>query len=309
MKLILFLCFNTLVSTCFTQFKIDANSRFGLGTLYPNSAYRCHIAGNLLCTSYPANPSYELRFKVGNGWPGCEIGASSDILSFWTPEYGYNSLRASDYIKVSDSTLKFEVEPIKSIMSKIILMTPLKYKMEDDKIDGETGKRIKKTKVEFGFFSQEISRLFPEINLTTKDQNGLILLDYDQIIPIAIEGIKEQQKHIDSLEMKIEQLSLLVNILLSKQNTDQSNQNKLFPCIPNPTSDETAISYLIDNNFFQNAEIIIFNSIGQVQLKHQINHSGSGIINVDKKQIGSGTFYYSFFVNGNFIDSKSLVFN
>lgn len=90
----------------YAQLKVDQYGRIGMGTNYPNPSYKCHVAGNLLCTSYPANPSYELRLKVGNGWPGCEIGATSDILAFWTSEYGYTSLRASDFSVMSDSTIK-----------------------------------------------------------------------------------------------------------------------------------------------------------------------------------------------------------
>lgn len=88
------------------QLKVDQYGRIGMGTNYPNPSYKCHVAGNLLCTSYPANPSYELCMKVGSGWPGCEIGATSDILAFWTSEYGYTSLRASDFSVLSDSNVK-----------------------------------------------------------------------------------------------------------------------------------------------------------------------------------------------------------
>lgn len=291
------------------QFKIDANSRFGFGTLYPSTAYRCHVAGNLLCTSYPANPSYELRFKVGNGWPGCEIGASSDILAFWTSEYGYNSLRASDYVKVSDSTLKFDVEPLVSVASKISLMTPLKYKMEDDKIDGESGKRLHKSKTEFGFYSQQINRIFPEINLTCKDPNGIILLDYDQLIPIAIAGIKEQQLRIDSLEKNIIHLNNLVQLLLQNNEFLEKNLNQLFPCIPNPSDNETKISYNIDSKSFRAAEIIISNSSGQTIITQSINQAGPGILSINKKQLGVGIYYISLFVNSININTQSFIFN
>ncbi len=45
----------------FAQLKVDNTGRIGMGTNWPNPGYKCHIAGNLLCTCYPANPYYELR--------------------------------------------------------------------------------------------------------------------------------------------------------------------------------------------------------------------------------------------------------
>ena len=85
-SIVLSIIFAVITLSTFAQLKVDQYGRIGMGTNYPNPGYKCHVSGNLLCTSYPANPYYELRFKVGNGWPGCEIGPSSDILAFWTSD-------------------------------------------------------------------------------------------------------------------------------------------------------------------------------------------------------------------------------
>lgn len=292
----------------FGQFKMDANSRFGFGTMYPNTAYRCHIAGNLLCTSYPSNPSYELRFKVGNGWPWCEIGASSDVLAFWTTEFGYNSLRASDYVKVSDSTVKFEFAPIGNALERIKKIHALKYKMEDDKIDGETGKTIKKVKSEFGFLSQEVKRVFPESNITTIGHNGLILLDYDQMVPIAFSAIQEQQKIIDSLGKSILELNEKIQIILSNRSIDIQEKGHLYPCIPNPSNESTRIFFSLNYQSFENAEIVIYNDLGVKILNYSILSDEENYFDVTKNQIGVGVFNYSLFVNGLLIDSKKLIF-
>lgn len=308
-KLILILLISFSIISINAQFKIDSYGRFGFGTLYPNNSYRCHVAGNLLCTSYPSNPSYELRLKVGNGGSGCEIGASSDIVSFWTTEYGYNSIRASDFIKISDSTLKYEVEPLTGITSKIALMSPLKYKMEDDKIDGETGKRITRTKVELGFYSQEINRIFPEINITTIDDNGLLLLDYDQLIPIAIAGIKEQKERIDSLEREILELTQMVRELSNLKKINVNNESKILNCIPNPSNIETVVSFLIDDNNFKDAEIMIYNSFGQIKSIQKISETGLVNITINKKLVGTGVFYISLYVNSIKFDTQSFIIN
>lgn len=144
----------------FAQLKVDQYGRIGMGTNWPNPGYKCHIAGNLLCTSYPTNPFYELRLKVGNGWPGCEIGASSDILAFWTNEAGYNSLRASDFSVMSDSTMKRNIVPIKSSLDRLMEIRPVHYSIEDNKIDDTTGDLIKKDKQILVFYRNKFGIFF-----------------------------------------------------------------------------------------------------------------------------------------------------
>lgn len=190
----------------YAQLKVDAYGRIGMGTNYPNSGYKCHVAGNLLCTSYPANPFYELRLKVGNGWPGCEIGASSDILAFWTNEAGYTSLRASDFSTMSDSTLKKNIVQINQPLARLMKIRPVFYSTENNKIDGKTGEKILQDKHNFGFLSQQIRDLFPEANITVTDQEGYLLMEYNQVIPIAVASIQEQQKIIDSLKTEMDNL-------------------------------------------------------------------------------------------------------
>jgi hypothetical protein len=151
-SIVLSIIFAIITLSTFAQLKVDQYGRIGMGTNYPNPGYKCHVSGNLLCTSYPANPYYELRFKVGNGWPGCEIGPSSDILAFWTSEYGYASLRASSFITMSDSTLKKNIEPIDQPLERLLKIRPVFYSMEDNKMDGMTGEKKNTGKTQFWIF-------------------------------------------------------------------------------------------------------------------------------------------------------------
>jgi hypothetical protein len=178
----------------FAQLKVAPNGCVGIGFNNPGGAYKLEVKGNLLLSNYASNPYYELRFKVGNGWPGCEIGASSDILAFWTTEFGYSSLRASDFSVMSDSTLKKNIIPINQPLQRLMNIRPVFYTIENNKIDGRTGEKILQDKQNFGFLSQQIRDLFPEANITATDQKGYVLMDYNQIIPIAVASIQEQQK-------------------------------------------------------------------------------------------------------------------
>lgn len=299
-------------SSFFAQLKINQQGRIGMGTNWPNPSYKCHIAGNLLCTSYPANPYYELRLKVGNGWPGCEFGASSDILAFWTSEAGYNSLRASDFTVMSDSTVKSNIVPIKSSLERLMKIRPVHYTIEDNKIDGTTGKLIRKDKLNFGFLSQQIRDLFPEANLTVEDHEGYVLLDYNQILPIIIASIQTQQKMIDSLKMEMtnlkKQLSSNSSLGLGNNNsTTLSSRNVLNQNSPNPFTESTEIKFSIDEQNFRNASILIFDMNGLLIKQYDIQKSGDGLIKINGSELKAGMYIYTLIVNQREVDSKKMI--
>ena len=55
-----------------------------------------------------------------------------------------------------------------------------------------------------GFIAQEIEQQFPEFVVT--NGNGYKSVTYDQLTPVLVEAIKEQQKEIESLKAENEKL-------------------------------------------------------------------------------------------------------
>ena len=286
------------------QLKVDNTGRIGMGTNYPNPEYKCHVAGNLLCTSYPANPFYELKLKVGNGWPGCEIGASSDILAFWTSYAGYTSVRASDFTVMSDSTVKKNILPIRQPLSRLMEIRPVHYTIEDNKINGTTGEIIVQDKQNFGFLSQQIRDLFPEAKLTAEDQNGYVLLDYNQLLPIAVASIQTQQKMIDSLKIEMASLKKQLN---SNNSTTLSSRNVLNQNSPNPFNESTELKFSIEEQNFRNASIVIFDLNGLLIKTYTIQNSGDGSIKINGNELKAGMYIYTLIVNQKEIDSKRMI--
>jgi hypothetical protein len=61
---------------------------------------------------------------------------------------------------------------------------------------------------QIGFSAQEIEKLFPE--LVTTDANGYKSVDYGRMTPVLVEAIKQQQKKIDILEKRLEEIENLL---------------------------------------------------------------------------------------------------
>lgn len=297
----------------FAQLKVDQYGRIGMGTLFPNPAYKCHVAGNLLCSSYPASPFYELQIKVGNGWPGCEIGATSDILAFWSDNtIGYHELRASDFMKMSDSTMKTNVIHIENSLDRMMKIRLVFYSIEDNKIDGLTGEKILKNKFEYGFLSQQIRDLFPEVNITSTDQNGLVLLDYDQLIPIAVAAIQSQQNRIDSLAKEIKNFQTRIDHNISERINSSyfdhtENQNILNQNMPNPFDQKTEIKYTIVDKNFRKATILLFDMSGLLMKEYDIPKAGQSSIVINANEFKPGMYIYTLLVNQIEIDTKRMI--
>jgi len=303
-KIFLTAAFAVFTLSLIAQLKVDNTGRIGMGTTFPNIDYKCHIAGNLLCTSYPANPFYELKLKVGNGWPGCEIGASSDILAFWTSNAGYTSLRASDFTVMSDSTVKKNILPIRQPLSRLMEIRPVHYTIEDNKINGTTGEIIVQDKQNFGFLSQQIRDLFPEAKLTAEDHSGYVLLDYNQLLPIAVASIQTQQKMIDSLKIEMASLKKQLN---SNNSTTLTSRNVLNQNSPNPFNESTELNFSIEEQNFRNASIVIFDLNGLLIKTYVIQNSGDGSIKINGNELKAGMYIYTLIVNQKEIDSKRMI--
>ncbi len=111
------------------QLKVDHNGRIGFGTTTTHPDFIAYLKGNMVLTNYPQLGHNSFYFKVGNGWPGAELGntGSSDGVAFWTGWTGFNILYAEKYIKMSDTKFKFDIVSIQSPIEKLMSLKAYKY--------------------------------------------------------------------------------------------------------------------------------------------------------------------------------------
>ena len=95
---------------------------------------------------------------------------------------------SGDIVSNSDERLKSNIRPIENSL---------------DIIKQLNGKRYTKDEKEsIGLIAQEVEKILPEMVLTSNDEGNIKSVNYQNIIAILIEAIKEQQKQIDSLQTK-----------------------------------------------------------------------------------------------------------
>ncbi len=72
---------------------------------------------------------------------------------------------------------------------------------------------------QIGFIAQELEKIYPELVKTDKD--GYKMVDYSHLTPILVEAIKEQQKQIDELNKKVDQMQSQISNSPAKTNENR----------------------------------------------------------------------------------------
>ena len=92
----------------------------------------------------------------------------------------------------SDARLKSNIVSLGSTLSKLLL------------IDGKSYIMNKSGKEKIGILAQEVQEVFPE--LVSKDDNEMLSVNYQGLVPVLINAVKEQEDKISRLENLVEKL-------------------------------------------------------------------------------------------------------
>ena len=104
-----------------------------------------------------------------------------------------NDLTVTGDVNVSsDARLKSNIISLGSTLSKLLL------------IDGKSYTMIKDGDKKIGVLAQEVQKVFPE--LVSEDGNEMLSVNYQGLVPVLINAIKEQEDKISRLENLVEQL-------------------------------------------------------------------------------------------------------
>ncbi|MGB1647214.1 MAG: tail fiber domain-containing protein, partial [Crocinitomicaceae bacterium] len=116
----------------------------------------------------------------------------------------------------SDERWKKNIQPMSSVIDKIMNLNVRTYQMNTDEFKGMG---FTSGDLKFGFMAQELKLVFPEVvkqksipnpyNLSgTKDNDqmydGFHMVDYISLIPVLTKGIQEQQSMIENLSDKVD---------------------------------------------------------------------------------------------------------
>ena len=236
----------------------------------------------------------------------------------------------------SDARMKENIRDISNSLTKLKQLRSVSYNFKEDEKEQpipekflENGVDVEKMEAElksipktnqdllsrnfYGFLAQDVQKLFPDLVFT--DSAGMLSVDYIGIIPLLVDGLKEQQSQIEELRSEIEILkanSSADELFRSAANvtgtTGISNpllaQCKLHQNAPNPFKERTEIRYYLPQEV-QSAEIYIFNLQGNLLKKIPAPHSG--LVEIKGSNFHAGMYIYTLVADGQAVDTKRMI--
>ena len=147
--------------------------------------------------------------------------ASGRIGIFSNPGTGYENFVANNIYAAaeitayaSDKRLKTDIRPITNAVEKVKLLNGVIYKWND--LAGTHG--FDQTKDMAGLFAQDVEAVLPEIirpapfdddgSGNSKSGESYKTVQYEKIVPLLVEAIKEQQLMIEELKSQIQELKI-----------------------------------------------------------------------------------------------------
>jgi len=178
----------------FGMLAVGVNNAAGIGdtTVDPNDYGGYYYADGNYTGSNPG-----VAFVVGNGDIDSSTGgAGSNSSNAFIVNYDGSATLSGELTIESDARLKTNITTLGNTLSKLLL------------IDGKTYTLKSQESIEkFGLLAQEVQKIFPELVKQTGDEDGTLSINYQGLVPILINAIKEQQKELESLQAALKKVS------------------------------------------------------------------------------------------------------
>jgi hypothetical protein len=218
-----------------------------------------------------------------------------------------NGLTTADaFVATSDKRFKKDIKPIENALDKINKLTGVTYNWRAD----EFKERKFNNTSQLGLIAQEVEKVIPEAVII--DENGFYGVNYNMVIPVLMEAIKEQQTILNDQKSRIEALESSINSIQTSRVVEKSfdvvrnEEFRLEQNVPNPFSQSTSIQYFVPVNAGK-ASVIICDLSGKMVKSIELKESGAGSVSVSTDDLQSGIFIYALVVNGKEIVSKRMV--
>ena len=142
-------------------------------------------SGSSVTNSATSFSTSNTAFVIGNGTDSSNKSDAFKVM------FNGDTTVGGDITISSDARLKSNIASLGATLSKLLL------------IDGKSYEKDGKQRI--GVLAQEIQEVFPE--LVTEDDNEMLAVNYQGLVPVLINALKEQDEKINRLEKLVEKLA------------------------------------------------------------------------------------------------------
>jgi len=247
-------------------------------------------------------------------WTTNQTGSGcGTLLSF----YGQNSgnivftllgsgLASGGTWQPSDRNLKDNIKPIGNALQIVQQLDGVTYNYRTEEfpvLNLNEG-------LNYGFIAQDVEKVMPSAVRGYFDEYGektdIKVMQYDAIIPVLTEAIKEQQDVISDLEERITRLEALLN--------QGEVEPKLSPSLeglelgqnrPNPADQTTLIDFRLPSRI-GNASLVVYDLYGKKVADFPISTSMNKV-KINTAEWASGTYVYAIMKEGQNLLRRKMV--
>ena len=151
-----------------------------------------NLSGSTVTGSATAANSANTLFVIGNGSQSWSKSDAFKVMANGDTTVSNDLTVGGDIVVSSDARLKANIVSLGSTLAKLLL------------IDGKTYTMKKNGKQKIGVLAQDIQKVFPE--LVTTDDKDMLAVNYQGLVPVLINALKEQDDKISRLEKLVEKL-------------------------------------------------------------------------------------------------------
>lgn len=126
---------------------------------------------------------------MGNSAPTVRLQVTGDIIA--------NSIAGS-----SDARFKTNIASIQNPLQKVLALRGVNFNWNTAAFP----QRMFSDKRTLGFIAQEVEKVLPEIVQTENTTEGYKSVQYDKVVALLVEAMKEQQKQINQLKKEVKKL-------------------------------------------------------------------------------------------------------
>jgi len=329
-KLIIFIVVLAITINTQAQMKVTSNGNVTIGNI-SNPTSKLQVNGNASFDGWTdifidwsgvgVGSGTPTIYPENDGWlqlgkPGKQLGK----LYIW-------STGCMIYGNTSDERLKENITPLVNPIEKIKLISGYYYNFKREIFPEGLSEDVvaRLTKNQIGFLAQEVGKIFPELILPPETEEEFCSMNYDGMIPVLLEAIKEQQTQIENLQFMVskqatemillhEQLTFYQNShdysfnknMSESENSKQNIEGKLFQNTPNPFNTSTTILFEIPENS-TSASLIIHDMQGAEIKSYPIINKGIGNIIIQGSELQAGMYMYTLLANSIIVDSKKMI--
>jgi hypothetical protein len=213
-------------------------------------------------------------------------------------------VHATGYVATSDERLKTDIKKIESPLGRIEKLNGYSYHWKE----GISKDHQFDSSLHVGFLAQEVAIVLPEA--VVKNSDGFLGINYNAVLPLVTEGVKElesmilnQKNEIDFLKMQIKELQQRFGI---SQNVVSVNA---FTVFPNPITAVSIAKYSFSRSV-SSASIVISDLAGRT-LKYFLlpQNVKEGQIEIKRSELKSGIYIFSLLFGNEEVISKKIMVN